>query len=136
VNLLLAFAWSQHPHHHKADEWLSNNRQRPIILCEINTAGFVRISSNPAVFDPPKPPVHSWSWLDEFAPHGTLASCFSKQARGAFSVIASRIQGHSQVADAMLIAIARTCDATLATFDHRLTHLSPEPSTVEIIPLI
>jgi uncharacterized protein len=136
VNLLLALAWAGHPHHAAALRWLAGHRSRPALIGEINAAGFIRLSGNAAVFDPPQSFLASWRWLESFmAKHPGPDPSFSAEARLTFARITPRIQGHGQVADAMLLAIAEAHHATLATFDHRLPHLTAKVHTVEIVPV-
>lgn len=136
VNFLFAMLTVDHEHHRAARAWRGSLADKSWASCEISVSGFIRLSGNPHVTKAPKKPAEAWHllkanmgkplhrWLEAPVP-GTRA----------FEEIMLRCESHRQVTDAFLIHLAIANRAVLATFDHRLKHLSPDPDAVEVIPL-
>jgi predicted nucleic acid-binding protein len=99
--------------------------------CAITELGFVRISSTPAMCNPPRSPREAAALLALMLadPHHVFLD-----ALGPVSDLNSwpRIVGYRQVTDAYLIHVAHSAMAKLLTFDTRLTHLGPK-GAVEVI---
>jgi toxin-antitoxin system PIN domain toxin len=49
VNVLLALAWPNHSNHQAAHAWFGRNHNKGWATCPMTEAGFVRLSSQPAV---------------------------------------------------------------------------------------
>ena len=49
VNVLLALAWSNHPHHEAAHRWFGSESLVGWATCLLTQGGFVRLSLNPQV---------------------------------------------------------------------------------------
>lgn len=139
VNVLIALAWPGHRFHEMAQRWFNRNADKGWATCPLVQAGFVRIVSNPA-FSPRsvsvkeaiqaltislKHPTHHF-WADDISIAGGLAE------------VVNKIQGHQQVTDVYLLALAIKHRGKLATFDKGITGLvgeSTRGSNIEIIQL-
>jgi toxin-antitoxin system PIN domain toxin len=124
VNVLIALAWPGHRFHTVAQVWFDRNAGKGWATCPLVQAGFVRIVSNPAfsvrsvsvqeaiqaLTISLKHPSHHF-WSDDIS----LADGMSD--------VAERIQGHQQVTDAYLLALAVKHKGKLATFDKRISSL-------------
>lgn len=136
VNLLFAMLTSDHEHHVAARTWRNSLADRSWASCEMSISGFIRLSGNPHVTKAPKKPAEAWHLLKmnmEASPHRLLNA--PPPGSPTFEEIMRRCQAYRQVTDAFLIHLAIANGAVLATFDHRLKHLSPDPDAVEVIPL-
>lgn len=132
VNVLVALAWEVSEHHVAAREWFAKQKMRGFATCPITQAGFVRLSSNAALFSAAATPraallvlervtadpLHSF-WPDDIA---------MREAMGRVGTI----YGHRQVTDAYLIGLAEAHGGNLATFDGKIWQLAPD--VVELIP--
>ena len=135
VNLLLALAWTCHPMHRRALSWMAKEPTRPVRLSEINTAGFIRISAEPAAFERPRSFADSERWLTEFSTHREMRMIgWSAGAAARLRELLPKIQGHRQISDVVLLALAKSHDCALATLDRKLPHLDPAQRHLEIIP--
>lgn len=71
ANILLYAEDSLHPHHKQAREWWDNqlSHSEPVCLCWIVISAFIRIGTNPSVFEHPlsleQALVRVQSWLDQ-----------------------------------------------------------------------
>lgn len=136
VNVVLALFDPEHDMHSRARHWWTTKEHALWCTCEITRTGFVRLSCNPNATTNPKTAVAAWQILQ--------SNCQAEKHRlltldaddgTSLNVTLSRCQGYRQVTDAFLIHLAIANGAVLATFDHRLKHLSPDPDAVEVIPL-
>jgi toxin-antitoxin system PIN domain toxin len=133
VNVLIALAWPGHRFHNVAQGWFNRNADKGWATCPLVQAGFVRIVSNPA-FSPRsvsvkeaiqalaislKHPRHHF-WADDIPIADGLAE------------VVNKIQGHQQVTDAYLLALAIKHRGKLATLDTKIAALGPK-DTVELI---
>jgi len=110
--------------------WFVSNERRGWATCPLTEQGFVRIVSN-AAYIKPAPKVasaldllqktteankHHEFWADDL-PLSALSTS-----------IRQRLQGHQQITDAYLLALAIQHHGKLVTFDRRILHLAPEDS--------
>ena len=134
VNVLLAVAWPNHQHHASAvrvvepgdDGWAT---------CAITQLGFIRLSSNPAVFPAAKSPGEAASLLAAITAdplHQYLGSLPSPIKTGSPRLFAG-MRGHNQVADRYLLMLANCNDATFVTFDKRLTAFAPPATRIKLL---
>ena len=49
VNLLIALAWNNHPHHTAAHDWFSRAAGDGWATCLLTQSGFLRLSMNPLI---------------------------------------------------------------------------------------
>jgi uncharacterized protein len=140
VNVLLALAWPNNLHHDAAHAWFARRKQEGWATCPITQAGFVRISSQPAVTKSVVAVREAIALLSastsagvhEFWPQSSSLLDLSPE-------LLPRIMGPQQVTDAILLDLAIRNGGALATFDRRLENLlppdSPHHSHIEILPL-
>jgi len=137
VNLLFAMLTPDHEHHSAARRWRTKVADKTWATSEITLSGFIRLACNPATSPSPRLPAEAWALLraNRKGPHHTFLS-MTAQADQCLTGVLGRCQGYRQVTDALLLAVAIENNATLATFDSRLRHLSPDPAAVEVVPLL
>jgi toxin-antitoxin system PIN domain toxin len=139
LNVLIALAWPNHVHHRAAHAWFSRNARRGWATCPATQAGFVRLSSNPAVVRAAVPPREAVELLARLTalPHHRF---WDDDVR--IPELCERLQplltGHRQVGDLHLLGIALRHKGVLATLDGGLFDLLPSSSpwraSVEAIP--
>ncbi len=135
VNVLLAAASSDHPHHAiagaKLGGWLSG--PEPLGLPDTVLSGFVRISTSRAAFPQPLGPSDAWLFVNRLldAPAARLLSPGARHW-AIFRDLCERYQTRgNDVTDAFFAAIAIEQRATWVSFDHgfarfrELTWLNP-----------
>ena len=130
VNALLALLWEDHKFHESMAQWFASKQNRGWATCPITEQGFVRIVSNVAYMKP-APGIRSALdllqktteasrnhefWADDL-PLSALSPSIRRQ-----------LQGHQQITDAYLLALAMHHDGLLLTFDRRIIALAPEGS--------
>ena len=126
VNLLMALAWPSHTHHASAHAWFALHRSQGWATCQHTQMGFLRLSMQPAVvkmminFEDAMralttsiaAPEHTF-WPQDYSLAGLLPD------------IRSRLMGHQQLADGMLLDLAIRRCGCLATFDQGVSRLLP-----------
>jgi hypothetical protein len=129
INVLLALAWPTNLHHDAAHRWFSENRRRGWATCPHTQIGFLRLSLQPAVVKT------AIGFADAFRALATSVSAPEHRfwpMTSSFSdiqeEIRTRIAGHHQLADALLLDLAIRNSGKLATFDHRIVSLAPAGS--------
>jgi toxin-antitoxin system PIN domain toxin len=123
VNCLLAIAWPNHQHHHLVADWFEDHSNSPWFTCAVTELGFIRLSSNPAFtseFKRPPEAVELLSQLKKIGKHRFIPSPAPDSLRELTNV---SIQGHRQVTDSYLVALARSNNCLLATLDTRIKEL-------------
>jgi toxin-antitoxin system PIN domain toxin len=138
VNVLLALAWPTHVHHEAAHRWFAGIRPGRWATCPLTEIGFVRLSMQPAVVKTTISFGDAFRALTasvsspqhEFWPHDTSLTAIDAEMR-------TRIAGHHQLADAMLLDLAIRQSGRLATFERRIANLlaadSPNLGAIELI---
>lgn len=135
VNVLLALAWPNHQFHEASRRWFRNRGDRRWLTCSITEIGFVRLSCNPAFSVDFKPPREATALLNvmlEHPDHGFVGASVSSKDEVFVSVI-DNLQGHKQITDAYLVALAQTQGLKLLTFDRKIDAFCPFPDVVEMI---
>ena len=134
INLLLGLAWPNHPFHRKSRDWFSQHGKRGWASCLATESAFIRLSSNPGVVTSPRRPSECAALLEAMKAHGEHSFLSdTKLRRAKWRELLARCQGHQQVNDAFLLALASSHGATLVTFDRRLEALSLDPNTIQIL---
>lgn len=134
VNLLFAMLVPDHEFHRAARRWRIEVEDKDWATCEITVSGFVRLSCNSALGFGSRLPAEAWAVLQANRHHPRHSFLFLKSDATLEGILA-RCQGHRQVTDAVLLAIALDNGARLATFDGRIRHLSPLPEAVIEVPM-
>ena len=123
VNVLVAAARADHPHHAPAYAWLATTLQAvargaQLTLLPMVTAGFLRVVTHPRIFPVPTPPAEAVAFLrvlieERGAVTGTLGS--------EWPVLAQWCEAHrltaGDVTDAWIAAAVRAQHEHLVTFD-------------------
>jgi len=133
VNVLIALAWPNHVHHGDARAWFREVGQLGWATTPVTEAGFVRISSNPAVV------------TEAVTPAEALLVLAAMRSRGDHTFLvddvelvlgdglpAERVGSHRHVTDAHLVVLAARHRARLATLDRGLVALGTPESVVAI----
>ena len=119
VNVLVPLLWPPHMHHKAAQDWFMAVRALGWATCPITQLGCVRVLANPAVSHGSLSvgsavgllreilsDAHHVFWPDDLAPSDAL-----------FAATLPHVQGHNQVTDRYLLALAASHSGVLATFD-------------------
>lgn len=137
LNILTALLWPTHEHHDAAHRWFAARAGAQWATCSLTQLGFVRIVSNPAFSRDALAPVEALSLLAGNLTHaGHEFWSESLQVPSAVKAVESSLQGHRQLTDAYLLALAHRRKGVLATFDRGLRALAgPDlAASLEVIP--
>jgi toxin-antitoxin system PIN domain toxin len=136
LNILLALFWPAHEHHGAALGWFESRRQEPWATCPLTQLGFIRIVTNPSFSSEALSIEHATLlleantslpehrlWTDDLSVFDALEEC------------PRALQGHRQVTDAYLLALANRHRGTLATFDRGIAAMAAgwRESAVELV---
>jgi len=137
LNILTALLWPAHEHHGVAHQWFGHRARARWATCPFTQLGFVRLVTNPAFSRDALSPTDAVDLLAENLKHqqhefwadGLPVPQAAEEMR-------DRLQGHRQLTDAYLVALAHDRGGVLATFDRGLRALagSALQSVVEIVP--
>jgi uncharacterized protein len=118
VNLLVALFDPAHVYHEAAHAWFGANRKHRWGTCALTENAFVRILSNPAYPGSRTTVEDAASRLRTFCSerqHVFLIDSLSVREDGRF--VWKHVQGHRQLTDVYLLALAVANEGRLATFD-------------------
>jgi uncharacterized protein len=137
VNVLVALAWPNHLHHHRALHWFNEIRDAGWATCSITEAGFVRVSSNAKVIPGARSPREAIQLLGEIQRvpgHEFWADDVS--LIGPEGGVFDRVVGYRQITDAHLLSLAIRREGVLSTFDRGIPELAGPGAQkmVELIP--
>lgn len=126
VNVLVALAWPNHIHHEVAHAWYQAHAALGWATCPFTQSGFVRVSSNRKVTPGAATPQEGLLVLRRIValPHHRFWIDDTSLANSRF-VVPERLQGHHQVTDAHLLALALRHKGRLVTFDSAVAALLP-----------
>lgn len=137
VNVLVALFDPAHVHHEAAHAWFGANRKNRWATCALTENAFVRVLSNPAY-------PGSRTTVDDAASrlrmlcsersHIFWADSVSVRENSLFRW--NHVQGHRQLTDVYLLALAVANAARLATFDSTISLravTAAEPRNLELI---
>ena len=140
VDVLLALAWPTHIHHHAAHRWFAANSEQGWATCPLTQLGFARLAMQPAVVKVPILFGDVMEALDRMTANRTHR--FWPLEGGLADIrgsIRSRLVGHNQLTDAVLLDLAIRNQGRLATFDRRVMALLPpdsdEREALAVIPV-
>ena len=137
VNILTALLWPAHEHHDAAHRWFRARAKRHWATCALTQLGFVRIVSNPAFSRDALSPAAAVTLLAENLAHPAHEFWTDGlSVPAALKGVESGLQGHRQVTDGYLLAVASRRKGVLATFDGGLRTLAGTAfaAALEIIP--
>jgi uncharacterized protein len=140
VNLLIALFWPAHAQHGAALRWFGKIARRGWATCPHTENAFIRITSNPSFSRDAVSPHEAARLLSENTALG--GHVFWKEQRPPCKMLASHelaVQGHQQVSDAYLLALALEHQGRLATFDRGIATVfgkDQKPAAhLEIVPV-
>lgn len=122
INVLIALFDASHLHHEAAHRWFGQVGSRSWATCPITENGFVRIVSNPAYPTVSITPSVAASYLhraQQEAGHHFWPYDISLVDAPAINL--AHLQGHRQVTDSYLLALAANHRGKLATFDTKIS---------------
>jgi uncharacterized protein len=129
INVLMALAWPTHVHHEPAHLWFAANRGHRWATCPHTELAFLRLSIQPAVVKT------ACSFADALRALTTSLAVREHQfwpldypVSEIQSEIRSRLIGHHQLADGLLLDLTIRRSGKFATFDHRVRSLLPADS--------
>ena len=137
LNILTALLWPAHEHHDAAHRWFRGRGKAPWATCALTQLGFVRIVTNPAFSRDALSPPDAIVLLTQNLVHPAHEFWTSSlQVPAALKGIERELQGHLQVTDAYLLALASHRKGLLATFDRGMASLAGDTlgSALEIVP--
>jgi hypothetical protein len=121
ANVLIALLWPVHEHHEAALAWFEASGRRRWATCPLTQLAFARVVSNPAFSPDALTPAQAVALLARnvrhprhvFWPDDLPLQVGVNQAL-------ERLQGHRQLVDAYLVALAVEHGGVLTTFDSGL----------------
>lgn len=136
VNVLLALAWAQHPHHNAAHTWFTKSASDGWATCILTQSAFVRLSMNAHAVTPHLDCANARNLLATLIAHREhrYIADAAPVSSPSFDPIVPAIRGYRQVTDATLLHFARSHGLKLITFDRAATAISPWPEAVELLP--
>jgi toxin-antitoxin system PIN domain toxin len=127
VNVLLALAWSNHPHHDAAHEWFSRDATLGWATCLLTESAFLRLSLN---FHVVRVIINSSTAIQLLKrlsahTHHQFVDVAPSVNGPPFDELVRQITGYRQVPDATLLHLARSQGARLVTFDQAIAGICP-----------
>jgi len=137
VNLLIALFDPAHVHHEAAHTWFEANRRYRWSTCPLTENAFVRVLSNPAYPGQATTIEDAVSRLRTFCSereHAFWPDSVSIRERGRLRW--NHVQGHRQITDVYLLALALSNQGRLATFDSTISLRAIEGAKEQNLELI
>ncbi len=137
VNVLVALFDPAHIHHEASHAWLGANRKNRWATCALTENAFVRVLSNPAYLGARTTVQDAASRLRTFCSAGDhvfWTESVSIRDRGRFRW--KHVQGHRQLTDVYLLALAVSKQGCLATFDSAISVRAVEHAEPRNLALI
>ena len=137
VNVLVALFDPAHIHHEAAHAWFAAHRKNGWATCALTENAFVRVLSNPAYAGARTTIEDAVARLRTFCAdpdHAFWSEMRSIRERGLFRW--RHVQGHRQLTDVYLLALAVSMRGCLATFDSAISLRAVEgalPSNLALI---
>jgi toxin-antitoxin system PIN domain toxin len=135
INVLLALAWSNHPHHDAAHRWFARDAAAGWATCLFTQTGFLRLSLNPQVVGVAMDCQAALHLLHSLLAHPAHRYVETAPALTAssFDALVPRIIGYRQVSDATLLHLARVCGLKLITLDRPVAAICPWDDHLELL---
>ncbi len=136
VNVLVALSWPQHVHHHRAHDWFAARNFRSWATTGITEAGFIRISSNPAVIASAVSVADAVQALVNMRALSGHVFVTDNSSLADPKIDTTRMVTHKQVTDIHLVNLAARSGTVLATLDTAIpTYLAePDRRFVDLVP--
>ncbi|MGA3132027.1 MAG: TA system VapC family ribonuclease toxin [Terracidiphilus sp.] len=127
LNVLIALTDQEHIHRRRAERWFLSQGKDNWGVCPLTEAGFIRITTNPAMQAATITVEKAIAILQSLKAHrgyrywpiADTESWVAVTAR-----FASRISGHQQITDAYLLGLAIKENGVLVTFDRGLRYMA------------
>jgi uncharacterized protein len=137
VNVLLALFDPSHLNHDAAHSWFGGNNQLGWATCPLTENAFIRIISSPSYPGTRTTVADAAERLREFCTRGDHSFWSdSVSIREGARFRWNRVQGHRQINDAYLLALAVANKGRLATFDSAISIRIVSDAAVENLELI
>lgn len=136
LNILAALLWPAHEHHAAAHRWFGARSNARWATCPLTQLGFVRLVSAPAFSRDALSPASAVSLLARNLAHPNHEFWTEGlQVPAAVKDVEARLQGHRQVTDAYLLALANQHKGVLATFDRGIRTLAGDAfgAAIEVV---
>lgn len=135
VNVLLALAWSNHPHHDAAHAWFARESTSGWATCLFTQAGFLRLSLNPQIVGVAIDCQAALNLLQGLVSHPEhqYVEALPTLTATPFEELVPQIAGYRQVSDAALLHVARCHGFKLVTFDQPVASVCPWNENLEIL---
>ena len=137
VNVLIAPFDPAHVHHEAAHKWFGSNRKYRWATCPLTENAFVRVLSNPSYPGQTTTEEDATSRLQTFSTereHVFWPDSVSIRELGRFRW--KHVQGHRQLTDVYLLALAISNQGRLATFDSTISPDAIEGAKKQHLELI
>ncbi|HUA97104.1 MAG TPA: TA system VapC family ribonuclease toxin [Terracidiphilus sp.] len=127
LNVLIALTDSEHIHRQKAERWFLSSGKDDWGVCPLTEAGFIRVTTNPAMQSGAITVERAISTLQALRAHPGY--CYwpitdKESWVDVTAAFAARISGHQQITDAYLLGLAIRNDGVLITFDRGLKYMA------------
>lgn len=127
LNVLIALTEPEHIHRQKAERWFLSTGKDNWGVCPLTEAGFIRITTNPAMLSGTITMERAIAILQALSTHRGYHYWPITDAESWVAVTASfssRISGHQQITDAYLLGLAIKEDGVLVTFDRGFKYMA------------
>jgi predicted nucleic acid-binding protein len=135
VNVLFALSSSQHIGFRPATKWLQDLAGSRFFLCPVTEAGLVRLVASPHVGG--QSLIRAMEFLRSVR---ALDNCAHVPVMDSWldliEPFISRLQGHNQVTDAMLLGLAIQNDLVLVTLDRGFEMMAGEQFKANVLTLV
>jgi toxin-antitoxin system PIN domain toxin len=118
VNVLLALVWPPHESYAAAHAWFDKSGQQAWATNVLTQLGVLRLLTNPSVTQTAVTAFAAWDLLRENTSRpGHEFWPLDRQMIAGFELMASRVRGHQQWTDALLLWQAKEKGGVFVTFD-------------------
>ena len=127
LNVLIALTEPEHIHRQKAERWFLSTGRDNWGVCPLTEAGFIRITTNPAMQAGAITLQRAIAILEALRAHPGYHYWPITDAESWVAVtarFATRISGHQQITDAYLLGLAIKQDGVLVTFNRGLKYMA------------
>lgn len=127
LNVLIALTEPEHIHRRKAERWFLSTGKDNWGVCPLTEAGFIRITTNPALQAGTITLERAIEILQSLRSHSGYRYWPITDTESWVAVtarFAARITGHQQITDAYLLGLAIKEDGVLVTFDRGIKYMA------------
>ena len=125
LNILTALLWPAHEHYEAAHRWFGSRGEARWATCAITELGLIRLISNPSFSRDALSPSDALLLLSSNLAHASHEFWVEDlSVTDALEAVPRKLQGHKQVTDAYLLALASHHHGVLATFDRGIESLA------------